>query len=67
MQLSDTIGDANRALDFDIEPEADIDETLELYAKLNVLFAPSRDALEVVADSQSHTMDCTFRCVQRCA
>ena len=67
MQLADTIGDANRALDFDIEPEADIDETLELYAKLNVLFAPSRDALEVVADSQSHTMDCTLRCVQGCA
>ena len=50
VQVSTVVRNANRALDFNIQPEADIDAALELYAKLQLLFAPNKQVMEIVAD-----------------
>ena len=65
-QLSSVVGDVNKALDFNIEPEADVDPLLELYAKLHILFAPNRQALDVATDAPLHGMDGTESDIRVC-
>lgn len=58
LQLKQRISDVNKAMQFGIEPEAELDDLLELHAKLVLLLAPSSDAIEAAGDSETHDMDC---------